>query len=124
MKPKLLSIVEVGGYPDLTPRYEALGFKVFGAKTQRKALQCFKAERPEVIVAEFIFTPDFRDRISNLDTLATQIQAHRPDAHLILLYEPEDQASLERFRARIEPTACFPHPVEIEALLQAVAQAR
>jgi DNA-binding NarL/FixJ family response regulator len=113
----------MGGYPNLRPRYEQAGFRVIEATNQRKALKLLAAEKPDVIVAEFIYTPDFRDRVCNLDTLCSQIRMVKPDLRLIVLYEIEDAASLERFRANFEPFAAFPHPFDPEQLLAAVREA-
>jgi DNA-binding NarL/FixJ family response regulator len=123
-KPRLLSIVEMGGYPDPSPLYREAGFEVLEASNQRKALKLFAAQHPDVIVAEFIYTPDFRDRVCNLDTLCSQIKVAKPETRLIVLYEPEDAASLARFQENFRPFAAIAHPVNRAALLEAVRAAR
>lgn len=122
-QPTLLSIVEMGGYPNMRPRYEQAGFRVIEATNQRKALKLLASEKPDVIVAEFIYTPDFRDRVSNLDTLCSQIKVVKPDLRLIVLYEHEDAASLERFRANFEPFAVLAHPFDPDQLVATLREA-
>ncbi|MGB0722463.1 MAG: hypothetical protein ACPGU7_08710 [Gammaproteobacteria bacterium] len=123
MTPVLLTIVEQGGYPDLTDRYRSMGLEVIKATHQRKALKLIKAHPPDIVLAEFIYTPDFRDRIGNLDTLAGQLRAHYPDTRLIVLYEPEDRASLKRFRAIHPVFTELAHPASGEQLIDAVQAA-
>ena len=65
----LLTIIELGGYPDFSELYRELGFVVHYVNSQRKARVWLKKNTPDVIVAEFNFQSDFRDRISNLETL-------------------------------------------------------
>ena len=54
-KKRLLSIIELGGYPNFTPLYEDLGFEVEIATRMRKALGILKNYQPDVIVTEFNF---------------------------------------------------------------------
>ena len=68
-KPSLLAIVELGGYPNLTPLYQSLGYTVDVVNSQRKARSLLKKSMPDVIVAEYIFQSDFRDRTSSLESL-------------------------------------------------------
>jgi len=54
-KPVLLSIIELGGYPDFTPLYESLGYQVLKADSVRKAVKSIRREKPSVMIAEFNF---------------------------------------------------------------------
>jgi hypothetical protein len=67
-KPVLLSIIELGGYPDYTTLYRDCGFEVVSTDSVRKAVKLIRKHRPAVIVAEFNFQSDFRDRTSSLET--------------------------------------------------------
>ncbi|MGB5761809.1 MAG: hypothetical protein WBM58_04585, partial [Sedimenticolaceae bacterium] len=67
--PDLLAIMELGGYPNLVPLYQRLGFSVEVVGSQRKARILLKKRVPDVVVAEYIFQSDFRDRTSNLESL-------------------------------------------------------
>lgn len=119
---RLLLIEALGSFPDLSQEANQLGFVVERVTNQRKALKALKAFTPDVIVAEFVFTPDFRDRISNLDTLAGQIPLAAPMACLIVLYEPEDTASLARFELQHRVCERLAHPVSKDALLAVLRQ--
>ena len=84
----LLSIIELGGYPNFTPLYESLGYEVVVATRMRKALGFLKKRKPDVIVAEFNFQSDFRDRTSSLGSLLAAVQRF-PDMRVIVFYEQE-----------------------------------
>ena len=66
---RLLAIIEMGGYPNFMPLYQSLGFSVEVVNSMRKARSALKKETPDVIVAEYNFQSQFRDRTSNLETL-------------------------------------------------------
>ena len=51
----LLSIIELGGYPNFTPLYQQAGYTVESVTSVRKALGLLKKINPDVIVAEFNF---------------------------------------------------------------------
>ena len=73
-KPVLLSIVEMGGYPDFRPLYQRAGFDVVVEHRMRKAMSVIKKVRPRVIVAEFNFQSDFRDRTSSLESMLSVVE--------------------------------------------------
>ena len=92
-KKRLLSIIELGGYPNLTPLYKDLGFEVEIATRMRKALGILKKYQPDGIVAEFNFQSDFRDRTSSLESLLAVVQ-RLPATRVVVFYEKELRHSL------------------------------
>jgi DNA-binding NtrC family response regulator len=118
--PTLLAIVELGGYPNLTPLYRSLGFEVEVVASQRKAQAALTRQIPEVIVAEYNFQSDFRDRTSNLETLMARLQRH-PEVKLICFYQSEYRHTLDAMIARFPIFEAIPFPVEparVEAALR------
>jgi hypothetical protein len=83
----LLSVIELLGYPNLRPLYERLSYRVLTEFSVRKATHLLRRERPAVIVADFYFQPDFRDRVSNLESLLATAQSLK-DVKVLVLYEP------------------------------------
>ena len=81
----LLSIIELGGYPNFTPLYKSLGYEVAVETRMRKALGFLKQHQPDVIVAEFNFQSDFRDRTSSLESLLAVVQ-RMPATRVIVFY--------------------------------------
>jgi DNA-binding NtrC family response regulator len=117
--PRLLAIVELGGYPNLTALYRRLGFNAEVVGSQRKAQMALKAQIPDVIVAEYNFQSDFRDRSSNLETLMARVQRH-PGVKVICFYQPEHRDKLAAMQARFPLFETIPLPVDparVEAAL-------
>jgi DNA-binding NtrC family response regulator len=121
----LLAIVELGGYPNLLPLYQRLGFQVEVVNSQRKARSVLKSRVPDVVVAEYIFQSDFRDRTSNLETLMAVLQRH-PEVKVVVFYLPEQAPKLAILAERFPLFATIPLPVtlaQVEAVLAPLAKA-
>ncbi|MDZ7804077.1 hypothetical protein [Thiohalophilus sp.] len=91
--------------------------------SMRKAAKVLKKQRPRVIVTEFNFQSDFRDRTSSLETLMALVQ-RLPDTRVIVFYEKEYLHQFERVAARFPIHAALPFPIEpaeLEAALQRLA---
>ena len=122
MTPRLLAIVELGGYPNLLPLYQRLGFEVQVVNSQRKARSLLKKDLPDVVVAEYIFQSDFRDRTSNLETLMAVLQRH-PQVKVIVFYLPEQAEKLALLEARFPVFAKIALPLSMEQVESALRAA-
>ncbi|MCK4744005.1 MAG: hypothetical protein KAT25_09315 [Sulfuriflexus sp.] len=117
----LLSIVELGGYPDFSALYQRLGYKVEKAHQMRKALSTLKKTRPEAIVTEFNFQSDFRDRTSSLESLLATLQFSKLDSRVVVFYEKEYATQFQKLHVTYPDIIAMPFPIE-EATLEAVLQ--
>jgi len=123
-RPVLLAIIEFGGYPDFTSLYESFGYHVETTDSVRKAVKLIRSHRPSVIVAEFNFQSDFRDRTSSLETLLSSTQGVT-DASMIVFYEKEFEPQYQRFLQGFDVAASLTFPVEeaeLRAALQGISQ--
>ena len=118
-KPVLLSITELGGYPDFTSLYESLGYQVEKTDSVRKAVKLIRSKKPSVMVAEFNFQSDFRDRTSSLETLLSSTQGVT-DASMIVFYEKEFEPQYQRFLQTFSVAASLTFPVEEAELRSAL----
>ena len=109
--PLLLNVIELLGYPNLRSLYERLGYRVLTEFAVRKAISLMRKEKPDVIVADFYFQPDFRDRVSNLESLLATAQSLK-DVKVIVLYEAPHEHALERLRQRFRVDAALTLPVK------------
>ncbi|MEJ5212056.1 MAG: hypothetical protein WHV61_11615 [Burkholderiales bacterium] len=112
---KLLTLVEFMGHARLPNLYRELGFEVTTEFQARKAVSLVRRLRPDVIVADFYFQADFRDRLSNLESLLATAQP-LPDTKILVLYEPASQAALDKVRARLRIDEALTIPVQEDAL--------
>lgn len=116
---RLLSIVEQGGYPLYDTIYKQAGYQVTMVETMRKAVSSIKKKLPDVIVAEFNFQSDFRDRTSSLETLLASIQKY-PDTRVVVFYDRENTDKLNRLLAARSVHTTLPYPIDEDALLTAL----
>ena len=120
--PTLLAIIELGGYPNLTPLYRQLGLDFEVVTSQRRAQAALKRRIPNIIVAEYNFQSDFRDRTSNLETLMAILQRH-PGVRVSCFYLPEFKPKLDLLMARFPVFEAIPYPVDPKAVEAALRRA-
>jgi DNA-binding NarL/FixJ family response regulator len=119
-KPVLLSVIEIGGYPNFTPLYQKAGYEVLVETRMRKALAAIKKARPRVVVAEFNFQSDFRDRTSSLESMMSVVE-RMPDTRVVVFYEKEYAHQFERLLAVHSFHRSFAFPVPQEELYACVS---
>jgi DNA-binding NtrC family response regulator len=115
-----MSIIELGGYPDFSSLYRQSGFEPQLVHTMRKAIRQLKSTTPDVIVAEFNYQSDFRDRTSSLESLMAVLQ-RMPDTRVIIFYEEEFRPHLQKVLDRFQVEAIFAFPVDEQKLQTALA---
>lgn len=115
----LLSIIELGGYPDFCQIYQKAGYQVESVSSMRNATRLLKKMTPDIIVAEFNFQSDFRDRTSTLETLMAVVQ-RLPKTRVIVFYEQEYAHQFEKLSSRFPLHATLPFPIDEQKLKEAV----
>lgn len=85
--------------------------------TMRKAINTVKKIRPEVIVAEFNYQSDFRDRTSSLESLLATVErmAHGANAKaikVIVFYEKEYLHQLQKLQAVFDNFVPLAYPIQ------------
>ena len=112
MKNKLLlSIIELGGYPDFRGLYEKYGYEVIVESSMRKSLAVLKKKNIDLIVAEFNYQHTFRDRISSLESIIAVAQRDR-GIKFIVLYESEYENHFEKLRSQYQFSVEIAFPVD------------
>lgn len=115
----LLTVVELGGYPDFRQLYERYGYQVEQATSMRKALSLLKKNDYDVVVCEFNFQSDFRDRTSSLESMMAVLQRKSPTA-VIVFYEEEFAHQYQRVFDRFPIHASLKFPIQEAELEQAL----
>ena len=72
-----------------------------------------------VVVAEFNFQSDFRDRTSSLESLLAVVQRH-PRIKIIVFYEPEVNHQLDKLRARFNLFETLAFPIQTDQLRECI----
>lgn len=114
-KPQLLAVVEFLAHNRLKAVYEAAGYAVQSEFMVRKAITWLRRHKPRVVAADFYYQPDFRDRVSNLESLLATLQG-MPEVKVVVFYDPIHQAALDKVTQRFRIDAALPVPVADQAL--------
>ena len=112
---KLLSVIEFIEHAQYPALYQALGFEVIVEWQVRKAVSLVRKLKPDVIVADFYFQSDFRDRLSNLESLLAATQLLN-DFRVLVFYEPQNEHVLERVRERMHIDTALAMPASEQAI--------
>lgn len=116
---KLLLIIEAGGYGNLQPLFEELGFEVAIETSARRGMARLKSWQPDVVVADF-YKRYFHDRVSNLESLLA-VATRNPATRIIVLYDPFHAADLALLKQRHRIDATLALPLSAAALQQALS---
>lgn len=109
--PTLLMVNAFIGTASFKKLYQELGYAVVTEWSERKAIALVRKTPPAVIVADFFHQTDFRDRLSNLESLLATAQAS-PATRIMVFYEPAHQAVLDKVAARLRIDAALTLPVD------------
>jgi DNA-binding NtrC family response regulator len=112
----LLSVVGPVASPHLLALYRTLDFTVITANSTRKALAHIKNNKPDIIVAEFLFSPTYGSQLSNFEALLAGVQRDAPQAKIIALYDKKDQPHLLKVSERFPLFGYFSFPVDEQKL--------
>jgi len=112
----ILMVMERGGYPNFSTIFTKAGYQVTIESSMRKAMSYLKRNTPNVVIAEFNFQTDFRDRSSSLETLMATIQRF-PDVKVIVFYEKEHVTHFNRLNQRYDFHCSLDFPIS-ETLLE------
>ena len=120
-RPSLLMVNAFIGTANYKKLYQELGYTVVTEWSERKAISLVRKSPPAVVVADFYHQTDFRDRLSNLESLLAAVQSS-PGTRVLVFYETAHQAVLDKVSARLRIDAALTLPVP-ENRLRATLQA-
>ncbi len=120
MKKQLLAVVEQGGYPDFTSLYESLDYVVETVNTPRKANSFLKKNPVNMLVCEFNFQTDFRDRTSSLESILASVQ-HQSDIRVVVFLDEGNAERFKRVSSRFPIHQTLTFPFDEQQLRQAVS---
>ena len=109
-RPLLMMVNAFIGTASYKALYQQLGFDVVIEYSERKAISLIKKTPPAVIVADFFHQSDFRDRLSNLESLLASAQ-RTPTTRILVFYDPAHQAMLDKVRQRMRIDVAMTIPV-------------
>jgi AmiR/NasT family two-component response regulator len=117
---KLLFINEYGIYPELVKRLQETQYSVTVEHLMRNAIKFIKKQNPSVVVAEFFHEPQFRDRVSNLESMLAQIEGRHTETRTVVFYNPKHQEYLDKLLNVFSVDAILVQPFEPQQLIDAI----
>ena len=124
--PVLFSIIESPLHPDFSSLFARLGYQVVELTSTRKAVSQLKKQRPDVVVADFVyaFSNNYSGvHISNLDVFLMSMQKFAPGTPVIILAAAAELEHAQKMRNICPIEAILPFTVtqgEVERVLQGV----
>jgi hypothetical protein len=85
----------------------------------RRAIAGIRGRCPDVIVAEFNFQSDFRDRTSSLESLLAVVQ-QLPNTRVIVFYEEHFRPQFDKLRERLPIHHALRFPIDEQELRTAL----
>jgi DNA-binding NtrC family response regulator len=115
----ILIIMERGGYPNFSSIFNQAGYQVTIESTMRKAMSHLKKNTPTIVIAEFNFQTDFRDRSSSLESLMATLQRF-PAVKVIVFYEKEHETHFNRLKERYDFHCSLNFPISESKLEECI----
>ena len=119
----LFSIAETPGFPSYSALYQRLGMQEYHFVSIRKAISQLKSNRPDIVVAEFLYGYGNNYagvNISNLDVFLYSLQKYAPDARIIILVDKSEREYADQLAKLFELHTILMLPVSEQELEQAL----
>lgn len=115
----VFSIIESPLHPNFTELYQQLGFKNMQLNSMRKAISQLKKQKPDYVVAEFMYGYGSNYagvNVSNLDVFLHSLQKYAPETKVIVMVEKHEVKYVSKLTNLFSLHAALQHPVSVEAL--------
>ena len=116
----ILFVTDYGIYPEISRALIASEHDVKIEHLMRKAIKVVKNNPPDLLIAEFFHEPQFRDRISNLESILSQIQRNCKKSKTLLLIYPEHKHWLPQLQEMFNIDSSLANDVDVETFLEKV----
>ena len=126
MNPKVVfSIIESPLHPDFTALYQKLGYENVQLMSMRKAISQLKKQKPDYVVAEFMYGYGNNYagvNVCNLDVFLHSLQKYAPQAKIIAMVEKHEVKHVPKLLELFTLHAVLQHPVSQQALLSVLEE--
>lgn len=116
----VFSIIESPLHPDFTTLYRKLGYENVQLSSMRKAISELKKQKPDYVVAEFMYGYGSNYagvNVSNLDVFLHSLQKYAPEAKVIAMVEKHEVKYVSKLLDLFTLHGVLQHPVSQQALL-------
>jgi len=119
----LYSIIASPLHKDYSRIYSSMNIRSYFFSSVRKAIQFLKKEKPDYIVADFIYGYGSNYagvNVSNLDVFLHSLQKEAPDAKVIIFAEKTELTFVEKLTELFDIHQVFTYPVLADELRNAL----
>jgi len=116
----VFSIIESPLHPNFTELYQKHGFENVQLSSMRKAISQLKKQKPDYVVAEFMYGYGNNYagvNVSNLDVFLHSLQKYAPEAKVIAMVEKHEVKHVSKLLELFTLHGVLQHPVSQQALL-------
>ena len=116
----VFSIIESPLHPNFTELYQKHGFENVQLSSMRKAISQLKKQKPDYVVAEFMYGYGNNYagvNVSNLDVFLHSLQKYAPEAKVIAMVEKHEVKHVPKLLELFTLHGVLQHPVSQQALL-------
>ena len=116
----VFSIIESPLHPNFTDVYRKLKLENVQLSSMRKAISQLKKQKPDYVVAEFMYGYGNNYagvNVSNLDVFLHSLQKYAPEAKVIAMVEKHEVKYVPKLLELFKLHAVLQHPVSQQALL-------
>ena len=121
----VFSIIESPLHPDFTALYQKLGYENVQLTSMRKAISQLKKQKPDYVVAEFMYAYGNNYagvNVCNLDVFLHSLQKYAPEAKVIVMVEKHEVKHMPKLLDLFTLHGVLQHPVSQEALLSVLEE--
>lgn len=118
-KKVVFSIIESPLHPNFTALYQKRGFNNVQLSSMRKAISQLKKQKPDYVVAEFMYGYGSNYagvNVSNLDVFLHSLQKYAPEAKVIAMVEKHEVKYVPKLLSLFTLHGVLQHPVSEQAL--------
>lgn len=118
-KKVVFSIIESPLHPNFTSLYQKLGFENVQLSSMRKAISQLKKQKPDYVVAEFMYGYGNNYagvNVSNLDVFLHSLEKYAPQAKVIAMVEKHEVKYVAKLLDLFTLHGVLQHPVSEQAL--------
>lgn len=124
-KKVVFSIIESPLHPNFTDLYRNLNLENVQLGSMRKAISQLKKQKPDYVVAEFMYGYGNNYagvNVSNLDVFLHSLQKYAPEAKVIAMVEKHEVKYVPKLLELFNLHAVLQHPVSQQALLSVLEE--
>ncbi|MFK5913514.1 MAG: hypothetical protein QM484_03995 [Woeseiaceae bacterium] len=120
----LFSIIDTPLHPNFVDLYHSLGLENVQIPTMRKAIAQLKNQKPDYVVAEFLYgygSNYASVNVSNLDVFLHSLQKYAPEAKVIVMLEIEEFKHIEKLENLFKLHVVLKYPISKDKMKEALS---